>query len=100
MRPRRIGGDTWRTPARSCSKVMRRRRSETSCTAWAPRPPPREGHLMRKPLNGVRVLEVAQFTFVPSPGPVLADWGADVVKIEHPVIGGALLGRGQVLGAA
>lgn len=24
--------------------------------------------------------------FVPSAGAVLADWGADVVKIEHPVI--------------
>ena len=36
---------------------------------------------MRKPLNGVRVLEVAQFTFVPSAGAVPADWGAEVVKI-------------------
>src|SRR6202020_1344731 len=100
MRPRRIGGDTWRTPARSCSKDMRRRRSETSCTEWAPRPPPREGHLMRKPLNGVRVLEVAQFTFVPSAGAVLADWSADVVKIEHPVTGDAQRGLVKVLGAA
>src|SRR6202012_5552179 len=100
MRPRRIGGDTWRTPARSCSKVMRRRRSETSCTEWEPRPPPREGHLMRKPLDGVRVLEVAQFTFVPSAGAVLADWGAEVVKIEHPVTGDAQRGLVKVLGAA
>jgi len=28
---------------------------------------------MRKPLTGVRVLEVAQFTFVPSAGTVLTD---------------------------
>jgi crotonobetainyl-CoA:carnitine CoA-transferase CaiB-like acyl-CoA transferase len=55
---------------------------------------------MRKPLTGVRVLEVAQFTFVPSAGAVLADWGADVVKIEHPVTGDAQRGLVKVLGAA
>jgi crotonobetainyl-CoA:carnitine CoA-transferase CaiB-like acyl-CoA transferase len=55
---------------------------------------------MHKPLNGVRVLEVAQFTFVPSAGAVLADWGADVVKIEHPVTGDAQRGLVKVLGAA
>jgi len=38
-------------------------------------------------MKGVRVLEVAQFTFVPVAGAVLADWGADVIKIEHPVRG-------------
>jgi crotonobetainyl-CoA:carnitine CoA-transferase CaiB-like acyl-CoA transferase len=55
---------------------------------------------MRKPLNGVRVLEVAQFTYVPSAGAVLADWGAEVVKIEHPVTGDAQRGLVKVLGAA
>jgi crotonobetainyl-CoA:carnitine CoA-transferase CaiB-like acyl-CoA transferase len=55
---------------------------------------------MRKPLTGVRVLEVAQFTFVPSAGAVLADWGAEVVKIEHPVTGDAQRGLVKVLGAA
>src|SRR5712691_3556172 len=38
-------------------------------------------------LNGVRVLEVAMWTFVPSAGAVLAEWGADVIKVEHPVTG-------------
>ncbi|WP_036465048.1 CaiB/BaiF CoA transferase family protein [Mycolicibacterium iranicum] len=38
-------------------------------------------------MEGVRVLEVAQFTFVPAAGAILADWGADVIKIEHPVRG-------------
>jgi len=42
---------------------------------------------MEKVLEGVRVLEVAQWWFVPSAGGVLADWGADVIKIEHPVTG-------------
>jgi crotonobetainyl-CoA:carnitine CoA-transferase CaiB-like acyl-CoA transferase len=40
-----------------------------------------------KVMEGVRVLEVAQFTFVPAAGAVLADWGADVIKVEHPVRG-------------
>jgi crotonobetainyl-CoA:carnitine CoA-transferase CaiB-like acyl-CoA transferase len=35
-------------------------------------------------MKGIRVLEVAQFTFVPAAGAILADWGADVIKIEHP----------------
>src|SRR5262245_47137624 len=35
-------------------------------------------------LEGVRVLEVAEHGFVPSAGTVLADWGAEVVKVEHP----------------
>ena len=42
---------------------------------------------MAKVMQGVRVLEVAQMTFVPAAGAILADWGADVIKIEHPVRG-------------
>src|SRR3546814_8750420 len=38
-------------------------------------------------MKGNRILEVAQFTFVPVAGAILADWGADVIKIEHPVRG-------------
>ncbi|HAU16602.1 MAG TPA: carnitine dehydratase, partial [Gammaproteobacteria bacterium] len=38
-------------------------------------------------MKGVKVLEVAQFTFVPAAGAILADWGADVIKIEHPLRG-------------
>jgi crotonobetainyl-CoA:carnitine CoA-transferase CaiB-like acyl-CoA transferase len=37
--------------------------------------------------HGVRVVELAQFVFVPVAGALLADWGADVIKIEHPVTG-------------
>lgn len=40
-----------------------------------------------KVMQGVRILEVAQFTFTPAAGAILADWGADVIKIEHPVRG-------------
>ena len=39
---------------------------------------------MSKPLEGIRVVEVAMWAFVPSAGGVLADWGADVIKIEAP----------------
>ena len=42
---------------------------------------------MTAPLDGVRVLEVAIYAFVPSATAILADWGADVLKVEHPVIG-------------
>ena len=42
---------------------------------------------MTKVMQGIRILEVAQFTFVPAAGAILADWGADVIKIEHPVRG-------------
>jgi crotonobetainyl-CoA:carnitine CoA-transferase CaiB-like acyl-CoA transferase len=40
-----------------------------------------------RPMMGVRVIEVAAWTFVPAAGGVLADWGADVIKIEHPAGG-------------
>jgi crotonobetainyl-CoA:carnitine CoA-transferase CaiB-like acyl-CoA transferase len=38
-------------------------------------------------MQGFRVLELAQFTFVPAAGAILADWGADVIKVEHPLRG-------------
>ena len=34
--------------------------------------------------EGVRVVELAQWVFVPVAGALLADWGAEVVHIEHP----------------
>jgi crotonobetainyl-CoA:carnitine CoA-transferase CaiB-like acyl-CoA transferase len=38
-------------------------------------------------LAGVRVVEVATHVFVPISGAVLTEWGAEVIKIEHPVTG-------------
>ena len=38
-------------------------------------------------MAGVRVVEVAMYGFVTSAGAVLADWGADVLKVEHAVTG-------------
>lgn len=45
---------------------------------------------MTQPLEGIRILEVDNWGFAPSAGAVLADWGADVVKVEPP-------GRGDPL---
>ncbi|HEY1839735.1 MAG TPA: CoA transferase [Mycobacterium sp.] len=49
-------------------------------------------------MDGVRVLEVAQFTFVPAAGAVLADWGADVIKVEHAEKGDAQRGLSALMG--
>ena len=43
-------------------------------------------------MDGVRVLEVGIYAFAPAAGAVLADWGADVVKVEHPESGDPLRG--------
>ena len=53
-------------------------------------------------LSGIRVVELAAWTFVPAAGAVLADWGADVIKIEHPETGDpqrGLISSGIVTGA-
>jgi len=53
-------------------------------------------------LEGVRVIEIAAWTFVPAAGAVLADWGADVIKVEHPETGDpqrGLVSSGIVAGA-
>ena len=35
-------------------------------------------------LNGIKVIDLTMWAFVPSAGGVLAHWGADVIKIEPP----------------
>src|ERR1700682_3403704 len=47
---------------------------------------------MTKVMEGVRVLEVAEHTFVPAASALLADWGAAVIKIEHVERGDAMRG--------
>jgi len=39
-------------------------------------------------MEGVRVVEVSEHTFAPAAGAMLADWGADVIKVERTVGGG------------
>ena len=43
-------------------------------------------------MYGIKVVEVAQYTFTPAAGAVLADWGADVIKVEHAEHGDAQRG--------
>ena len=43
-------------------------------------------------LEGVRILEVAEHTFVPAASALLSDLGADVIKIEHVERGDAMRG--------
>src|SRR5215469_15574932 len=40
------------------------------------------GRMMEGAFGGVRVVELAQWVFVPVAGALLADWGADVIHIE------------------
>ena len=39
---------------------------------------------MNRPLEGVKIVEVAMWAFVPAAGGMLSDMGADVIKIEPP----------------
>jgi crotonobetainyl-CoA:carnitine CoA-transferase CaiB-like acyl-CoA transferase len=39
------------------------------------------------PLEGIKIVELASWMFIPSAGSVLVDWGADVIKVEHPETG-------------
>jgi crotonobetainyl-CoA:carnitine CoA-transferase CaiB-like acyl-CoA transferase len=43
-------------------------------------------------MKGVRILEVAEQTFVPAASALLSDWGAEVIKIEHVERGDAMRG--------
>jgi crotonobetainyl-CoA:carnitine CoA-transferase CaiB-like acyl-CoA transferase len=47
-------------------------------------------------MDGVRVVELASWTFVPAAGAALADWGADVIKVED--VSGGDPGRQLVIG--
>jgi crotonobetainyl-CoA:carnitine CoA-transferase CaiB-like acyl-CoA transferase len=46
-------------------------------------------------MSGVRILEVAEHTFVPLSSGILSDWGAEVIKIEHVERGDASRGLGS-----
>src|SRR4029079_5299912 len=43
-----------------------------------------------RPLAGVRVLELGNYIAAPTAGRMLADFGAEVVKVERPVTGDEL----------
>ena len=39
---------------------------------------------MGRPLEGIKVVEVAMWAFVPAAGGILSDMGASVIKVEPP----------------
>jgi crotonobetainyl-CoA:carnitine CoA-transferase CaiB-like acyl-CoA transferase len=43
-------------------------------------------------LDGVRVIELSMYAFGPSSAAVLADWGADVIKVVPPKVADPMLG--------
>ena len=51
------------------------------------------------PLEGVRVVELGVWIAGPAAGGILADWGADVVKIEPPGVGDPARLFARMLGA-
>ena len=69
-RPRRFGR------SRRSQHAHADRRADTE--------PARDRRGMTQPLEGFRILEVDNWGFSPSAGAVLADWGADIVKVEPP----------------
>jgi len=54
---------------------------------------------MPGPMDGIRVVELGVWVAGPAAGGVLADWGADVVKIEPPGLGDPARGFSSMLGA-
>ena len=53
-----------------------------------------------RPLEGVRVVEVTLWGFVPSAAAILADWGATVLKVEHPEHGDPMRGPAETASVA
>lgn len=57
--------------------------SNSTSDSSGPAPNP-AGTADTRPFAGVRVIEIAAWTFVPGAGAILADLGADVIKVEPP----------------
>ena len=64
--------------------------------ARASEPTRRKGLTCLEMLSGVRVVELASWTYVPAAGAALSDWGADVIKVED--VRGGDPGRSLVIG--
>src|SRR5688572_2981283 len=72
--------------------VTRPRVSQCPAERGSPDDLGRRGSPMTQVMEGVRVLEVAEHTFVPAASALLADWGAEVIKIEPVERGDAMRG--------
>ena len=53
---------------------------------------------MPGPLEGVKVIELGVWVAGPAAGGILADWGADVIKIEPPGLGDPARSFAKMLG--
>ena len=53
-----------------------------------------------RPMDGVRVLDIATFLAAPFCGTLLAEFGAEVIKIEQPGVGDPLRRFGDPRGAS
>src|SRR5687768_13084059 len=58
--------------------------------------PPNTGAQQRPALDGLRVLDIATFVAAPFCGTILADFGAEVIKVEQPQAGDALRKFGTI----
>ena len=87
------GDQLWR---RHRWRHSRRRCHNTDDTSLSPVRHLGDRRAPEEPMNavmqGVRILEVAEHTFVPAASALMADWGADVIKIEHVERGDAMRG--------
>jgi crotonobetainyl-CoA:carnitine CoA-transferase CaiB-like acyl-CoA transferase len=54
---------------------------------------------MPGPLEGIKVVEIGVWVAGPAAGCILADWGADVIKIEPPGLGDPARSFSKMLGA-
>ena len=91
--PIEVGGRTGKIPVGLLSVDGQRRpiaalQAIDTPPAWQPRPVPAGGTVApKRPLDGIRVLEIGSGVAAPEAGRVLGEWGADVIKVEsakHP----------------
>ncbi len=59
---------------------------------------PPSGGVLRPPLDGIRVLDCSTILAGPLSCRILGDYGADVIKIEHPDAGDGMRGHGYAKG--